>query len=312
MTTQSSLRLQRGVALLLALMMMALLTAIASAYSRGNRVSISSTDSFVHRAKARAIAEAGIYTTLWTIVSPQQVRSPSTLTANGTVTTIPIGDQVAQVSLRDLAGLIDINAAGPELLNALVGRFVDDPERVTSIVDAIQDWRDGDHDRRTNGAEDADYRGSGRQSGAKDGPFNTVDELLLVAGMTPEIFARLRPLITVASGYPAVRADVAPTAVLEAIPGLNPESIAALRAAQGTPALQSVIATMPEEAKPFLTAAAGRNYEITSEADIDGTHAAVVAMVEISLGRARPYVIWAWQEGRPSTPPAEAANRVTL
>ncbi|HXD86666.1 MAG TPA: hypothetical protein VN641_09240 [Urbifossiella sp.] len=54
-----------------------------------------------------------------------------------------------------------------------------------NAIDAIVDWVDGDDDPRTNGAESSSYQGKGFK--AKNGPLNSLDELLFVQGVTPQL-----------------------------------------------------------------------------------------------------------------------------
>ena len=54
------------------------------------------------------------------------------------------------------------------------------------VIDSILDWRDADSLHRANGAEDTHYRPLGYE--AKDAPLDTVEELLLIRGVSREIF----------------------------------------------------------------------------------------------------------------------------
>ena len=58
-----------------------------------------------------------------------------------------------------------------------------------TVIDSILDWRDSNRDHRLNGAEEDYYRGLDPPYSCKDGPFDVVEELLLVRGVTPELFA---------------------------------------------------------------------------------------------------------------------------
>jgi general secretion pathway protein K len=63
------------------------------------------------------------------------------------------------------------------------------------VAEAIADWRDEDSDRRPHGAENFDYQTRGYV--CKDGPFENVEELLLVKGMTPELYHQVEEHVTV-------------------------------------------------------------------------------------------------------------------
>ena len=53
---------------------------------------------------------------------------------------------------------------------------------------------------RPNGAEEAAYRAAGLPWGPKNAPFETVEELQQVLGMTADIYKRVAPSLTTYSG----------------------------------------------------------------------------------------------------------------
>ena len=57
-----------------------------------------------------------------------------------------------------------------------------------TVADSILDWRDANREHRLNGAEEDYYRGLDPPYSAKDGPLDVLEELLLVRGVTPQIF----------------------------------------------------------------------------------------------------------------------------
>jgi hypothetical protein len=61
------------------------------------------------------------------------------------------------------------------------------PGMTESIADAILDWLDPDDDQREFGAEVDYYSGLSPPYAPKNGPLDTVEELLLVRGVTPEL-----------------------------------------------------------------------------------------------------------------------------
>jgi hypothetical protein len=65
----------------------------------------------------------------------------------------------------------------------------DDFQREADAVsDCILDWRDTDSLTRMHGAEEKDYEAKGLPYRPSNGPFNVLSELLLVMGVTPELF----------------------------------------------------------------------------------------------------------------------------
>jgi general secretion pathway protein K len=94
----------------------------------------------------------------------------------------------AEVRVRSEAGRINLNKASDQLLKRVIKYFVEIGEQRDIIIDSIQDWRDKDDLHRLNGAEDSHYQSLPEPYNCKNGDFDTVEELLLVRGITPELF----------------------------------------------------------------------------------------------------------------------------
>ncbi|MCA9086216.1 MAG: general secretion pathway protein GspK [Planctomycetaceae bacterium] len=62
------------------------------------------------------------------------------------------------------------------------------PNMTEDIVDAILDWLDSDEERRPGGAESDDYEALAVPYACKNGPMDSIDELLKVQGVTPDLF----------------------------------------------------------------------------------------------------------------------------
>jgi len=102
-------------------------------------------------------------------------------------------------TLEDEERKINLNTASEETLTNLF-EVVLGLERNLSVElsEAILDWRDEDDKRMKEGAEKYDYLSSDHYGyESKNGNFESVEELMLIKGMTPEIFNAVRPNITV-------------------------------------------------------------------------------------------------------------------
>ena len=90
-------------------------------------------------------------------------------------------DESTRLNLSTLMTLENaLPGTGKTLLMAL-------PEMTEEIADAILDWLDPDDDARELGAEAAYYSGMTPPYAPKNGPLETVEELLLVRGVTPQL-----------------------------------------------------------------------------------------------------------------------------
>ena len=91
-------------------------------------------------------------------------------------------------TIRDENGKISVNSASKNTLDKLL-QFsgVENKIERSTISDSILDWIDTDKNHRLNGAEDDYYRKQNPPYYAKNGPIETIDELLKIRGMTEEI-----------------------------------------------------------------------------------------------------------------------------
>lgn len=111
------------------------------------------------------------------------------------------GDGGYWVRVNDEGGKINLNRADENALRQSFTNLGFEPKFGDALADAILDWRDTDSLVRLHGAESEYYLSLPIPYPAKDGPFDTLDELMLVQGVTPTLFYdRLRELFTVYSG----------------------------------------------------------------------------------------------------------------
>jgi type II secretory pathway component PulK len=121
---------------------------------------------------------------------------------------IELDNGQAQVLILDSSSRLNLNAATRDMLLRLPGATED-------IVDAIIDWRDSDSEPLPLGAESDYYLTLDPPYEAKNMPFHSLDELLLVRGVTPQIFygdeqagqPAWRDLLTTASEEPPLDAE---------------------------------------------------------------------------------------------------------
>jgi len=103
---------------------------------------------------------------------------------------VPLGDGTYSWRVSDEEGLVNINTAKRPALQDLLKQCGLEPgaERDT-VIDSILDWRDPNHEHRLNGAEEDYYRALDPPYSCKDADFDVAEELLLVRGVTPRLFA---------------------------------------------------------------------------------------------------------------------------
>ena len=100
-----------------------------------------------------------------------------------------LGDgKVMITKITDLERKININLAGePMLQQALISMGVDAAETPV-VVNSVLDWIDRDDMTRMGGAESDYYQSLTPPYVAKNGPIDDITELLLIKGVTEELF----------------------------------------------------------------------------------------------------------------------------
>ncbi len=136
-------------------------------------------------------------------------------------------DGSERYGLTDEEQRINLNTAPADVLQRLFELSGLREREATEIAAAILDWRDVDTDEQPDGAERFYYRSLTHAYDCKDSPFENVEELLLIRGMTPELYHRVEPYVTAyGSGY--VNLNTAGTMVLRAL-GLSEIGLAGFR-----------------------------------------------------------------------------------
>jgi general secretion pathway protein K len=204
-------REEEGIALIAVLWTLTLLSIIAAALSFETHSSTRIARNMAENAVARAAADAGIQRAVLELeTSTGAPTDKGRFRTDGTVYGWPFANCTVHISVKDEAFKVDLNKAPEALLAALFASVGVDPGRAQSLADAIADFRDADNLTHPQGAEVAEYRDAGLAWGPKNAPFQTTDELQQVLGMTPEIYRRVAPDLSVYS----VTATI-PTAVDE-------------------------------------------------------------------------------------------------
>ncbi len=290
---------QRGVALILVLWVTVLLTVIAGSFAYAARTDMSVLGNHMQRARAEAAADAGVHRAVMEFFRP--VTEPARWKQDGTEYAFRLGDAQVRVSVLDESAKIDINDGSPVLLKGLLLSVgLSEPE-ASKLSDAILDWRDLDTLSRPNGAEEEAYKSAGLKQKPSNAPFQTLEELRLVMGMTTDLYRRLEPMITLYSRQPGINLTIASREVLLAIPGVGPEQVDAFIASRAAAvAARQPLPPFPQGAA-FGAVPTLLRLQVRSVAKIDDTQFERVAVIHLVPDPRRPFATLAWGEGRSLT-----------
>lgn len=189
---------QRGVALIIVLWVVTVMGTFTMLFSRESRLALDVNKNLKDAAEAELLAEAGIHRVIAELVYDYENTISDHLSETWASNSegfldAPLGNGVFRIERPDLenigsvaygavdeSGKLNVNTATRQMLMAL-------PEATDEIVDAILDWRDEDDDLRQFGAEFEYYESLDEPYTAKNAQFDTIDELLLVRGVTLDI-----------------------------------------------------------------------------------------------------------------------------
>lgn len=230
------------------LWVVALLAIIAGVLMPTGKTAVHQAHNAIDEIRIAAVAEAAFNRAALSLL---EARPEARWRVDGVPQTFTFDGTAVQVTIQDEAGRIDLNQAEETLISNLLRSTGMDAWSAAALVDCIIDWRSTGSTRRLNGAKDAEYRAAGR-NGPRNGPFQSVGELKLVLGMTPELFRRIEPALTVYSGRPAIDPQVAPPEALLALPGANAGAVALQVAARlQSPASSNGISPAAIAPNPF-------------------------------------------------------------
>jgi type II secretory pathway component PulK len=229
---------EQGIALIAVLWMLVLLSVVAAALALETHSSTRIASNMAEKAAARAAADAGIQRAILDLETPLFAKGQRFRT-DGTVYDWRFGNSNVRISIRVEASKVDLNQAPEPVLSALFQLAGISQSKAQSLAAAVADFRDRDNLPRANGAESDAYRSAGLSWGPKNAPFQSIDELRQVIGITPEIYGRVADDITVYSMTSVAEQSPAGLAkfLLQAKSSaqLSPDVVASIRAVSRRP-----------------------------------------------------------------------------
>lgn len=97
-------------------------------------------------------------------------------------------DGFANCEVRSTSSMMSVNTMNRDMWLNLLKLYIEDDGERDAVVDNILDWRDEDDLHRLNGVESSYYLSLSPPYPARNGPFFSVDEILLVKGITEDMY----------------------------------------------------------------------------------------------------------------------------
>ena len=187
-----------GFAIILVLWVLVILSVIAGQFCFSTRNELRAAISFREQTKAFYIARAGIAASLPGLVNDRAAKVDDIQWRINTILPIfDFDDGEYNIFISNESGRINLNQADKPLLHMMLTSLDLDEDEKNIIVDSIIDWRDEDSLHQLNGAENDYYQALPAPYDCANNKFKVLSELMLVRGMTPGIYARIKPIISI-------------------------------------------------------------------------------------------------------------------
>lgn len=361
-TLNSAVRDNKGIALFLVLWVLVLLSVIVGEFCYAMRTEATVARNYKEQREAYYIALAGLNRAVAELMKKEASAGKKVVRADEGISTLlqsvlrqaPLGGEERagekagidqsqwrvnvdippqafgagefQVRIGNESGKVDINRANESMLRMLLNSFDLNEKEKDIIVDSILDWRDEDDLHRVNGAENEYYRSLKPPYECKNADFDTIEELLLVRGVTEDLFyGGLREMVTVTGegrsavkpGQKAVRQvrtagdakiniNAASPRMLKALPGMTDEAvegILAFRKEADLTTLNDLVAIVGAEAasrlQPFATFQPSPYYTVKTVGRVEGApvRQGIEVLIQLDKGEKTGYRILEWRDG---------------
>jgi general secretion pathway protein K len=272
----------RGIVLIPLLWVLAALSLLALDLASTVRTEVNLTQASSQAAKSYFYAQGALEEALFHIVFPypdsEKQKRLFPYAAGMNHYWMSDGEMRCHVAIQDEAGKLDLNFASPEILTRLLENLGMSSPAAPALADAIVEWRNPDSEKR-----DLD--------GISHGPFASIEELLLVRGMSREIlYGRpereemgrkkgrrgLAEFVTVYSGKSQVNINYAEPEVIAALPGLDLDTAALIVQARAREPFNnsselSERVTISDEALSLMTTDVSKQFCLTATAQVRGS-----------------------------------------
>ena len=312
---------EEGTVLLLVILILTLISVLVLSWAQEWRTELKLASNFGEAHKCQRLAEAGIYYALGKLVTAKTAEmsglnavAPQAQGDSGALWqgdqqphVLELPDGMAEVRIGDEGGKINLNLASePLLLNFFTVLGLPEPQ-VRTMVDSIQDWRMQGSYPRLYGAKSAYYLSLDPPYVAKNGKFETVEELAWVRGFEASpLIPQLSRWLTVRSTEGGINLNTAPLEVLLAMGFARDAALNIMATRQAMP-LRNFQEMPQTSANPMLGQGAQMSFRSSPFFTITSTgmvkknsgRQTIRAIVRLDPNQRVPWVIISWYGGFP-------------
>lgn len=217
---------QRGVALITAVLIVAIVASVAAALSLGQQVWLRQMENITERAQANTLRQAAADWAMAFLARDAResksdhlgedwAKKPPPLPAEGGLITLAAEDAQGRFNLNNLVR--NGQPSTPDI--ALFQQLLRAAGLDVALVEPLIDWIDPDSQQRPGGAEDIEYLNLASPYRTANQPLTSIDELRLIKGYTAKVVEALRPNVVVLPQPTSININTALAPVLTALLG---------------------------------------------------------------------------------------------
>lgn len=214
---------EKGVALLMALLVVALATSVAGYIAWQSNTWVSQLQSQEAQAQANQLARGGLQFARYILkIDNPQVDSLGENWAQQ-LPVMPVDGGTLAGRIEDAQSRFNLNnmvqdGKASEADIAIFRRLLQLLQLPPQLADAVVDWMDVDQETRVpGGAEDNVYLAQSPPYRTAGQPLATIDELVHIKGFDEAMVKRLQPYVTALPGRTTINVNTAPDIVLAAV-----------------------------------------------------------------------------------------------
>lgn len=193
-----------GFALIAVIWLAGMIAALATGFAVKVKLDTILSRNLLQLTEAEYIADGLARLTAWRLARDAAIKSDGTA-----LTCTYRNGVVARISVQDQSGLIDLNSMPPQFFAEFFKRMGAPEAEAKKLATAMEDFRDVDDTAQDGSSEPAVY--PGRNFGPKNAPFQSVEEIDQIPGMTDALYRASLPYLTVYSNQAGIAPKAAPT-----------------------------------------------------------------------------------------------------
>ncbi|PZN74537.1 MAG: general secretion pathway protein GspK [Candidatus Methylumidiphilus alinenensis] len=288
---------QTGVAMVIVLWMVSLLTIMAASFSLSTQRNTGLVNNAKERARGLALADAGVNYALIMLSLPDPVKR---WRSDGTDYQVALPGGEVGITIFDESGKIDINSASEQTLNIALGKLTGNIDQAASLTDIILDWRDSDDLNRLRGAEAKDYLAADKGYVPQNKNFQALEELQMVLGMPPALYKKLEPLLTIYTGQDGINPQKASAEALRLFFNMDEKAVADFLNMRSSipPNMPVPTLSVPPGGVPMVNGGdtAYTIYARSRTGEGSGAGLKVIARRQFSRNNGAPFAFLSWKQ----------------